>query len=963
MSDNLHIDVYGSDGINARAGGSSLTRTITVHNRGNETANVELWVQPTDERSAPLQQWAQFRESAESSVELKGIEPKNSQQTSLEFRVPPQARDGFYSYEIQAYSNQYLGEKIRRTQQLQVVASTQELGLESEPRVYLEPDTSSSNPAQLTAGGTLDIQVFVENLSDRTDRFSLLCPDLPNTWLDVEYPERQNNLTGVVRKAKGLELNPKDNGVINVKVKPPQHEYAGDYFPALHIYSDNSKKLVSLEVIYFTILPNDDVDIELSPDVRKVPSQEEEFELLIKNLGNIDRHIRLSIQDIDKAFKYQIVDKRYKVTGELWQLFPGEEKLVNIIPSSRHLRHKIWRLQEQNIEFEVTAEEVFKAPTNLVPGTSEQGNVNGAPRPSSSPLADPLRGTIIWRSRRKYLPKILLALLLVGSFALLVSLVWYFLFWRPIFNIRPKILSFESSEENYRESQDQNIRLDWEVENPSQISKIIIYPDNKLPEPASCAPTGLQQIQEESESWLVNCYEFDLANGVFPSDSCSILPLPEEKRGLLQPLYRLHSRVFKRDLPRKEILQCINVDVLNFTEDGEIAELLQEGKYSFSLRVLKSASGEEQDDEADVNSLESQQLPLNLEVVNDLTVATDLIKDIEVLPPEPPEILEFAALASEYRTSEQVVSQSQRAEPSVQQNAGSGDTDATAAEASDAPKAVGLNASRAKIDGTQVQRSPNTNAVNAEGEAIAPILLNWTITNAKDIEEIRLVSAAPNGAENVRPKIFREFRTLSNNTLLIDPQLQPYCIVNDFQLVCESFPTQAVEVGDYTFSLIVTSNRDNTEDNIVSKTPLIQIKPPPPEILNFQVNGEDVASKPKFVYSVNPSRVSFDLKLDWEVNNADEVELLPAPGPIAVDSVLYTISASPGSEVLTLKAINELGEEVEQSVIIEKVEFSAAPTSDPGNPASPTPSALPILPPPPPTSSAFPLYEVPPRTD
>ena len=122
-------------------------------------------------------------------------------------------------------------------------------------------------------------------------------------------------------------------------------------------------------------------------------------------------------------------------------------------------------------------------------------------------------------------------------------------------------------------------------------------------------------------------------------------------------------------------------------------------------------------------------------------------------------------------------------------------------------------------------------------------------------------------------------------------------------------------------------------------------------IVYFQVNGDSVIDRPRHVYPLNQARGSWDVSLTWQVSDAETIELLPAPGGILNDSIIYTLSAAPGAETITLRAVNELGEEVTQSVVIEKVDYvpgsqaplrrrSAAP------PAVEDINGLPVLPPP-----------------
>ena len=116
--------------------------------------------------------------------------------------------------------------------------------------VVVEPETDSDNPYELNAGSTCNVRITITNPSRRTDLFLLSCVDLPSSWYDIEYPEKQNISPGVVRKTEGLELNPKESGEIVLSIHPPQYAAAGNYFPTVQIHSNNRKELTIFEIIY-----------------------------------------------------------------------------------------------------------------------------------------------------------------------------------------------------------------------------------------------------------------------------------------------------------------------------------------------------------------------------------------------------------------------------------------------------------------------------------------------------------------------------------------------------------------------------------------------------------------------------------------------------------------------------------------------------------------------------------------
>ncbi|MEM8614519.1 MAG: hypothetical protein AAGF93_21085, partial [Cyanobacteria bacterium P01_H01_bin.105] len=88
-------------------------------------------------------------------------------------------------------------------------------------------------------------------------------------------------------------------------------------------------------------------------------------------------------------------------------------------------------------------------------------------------------------------------------------------------------------------------------------------------------------------------------------------------------------------------------------------------------------------------------------------------------------------------------------------------------------------------------------------------------------------------------------------------------------------------------------------------------------------------------------------------------------GKVIGNEIIYTLSAAPGAETITLRGVNELEEEVTQSVIIEKVGFVSEAQSIPlqssrhssrSEAQEPAPGTLPHLPPPP--TTVLPVPEI-----
>lgn len=948
---NLYVDIQGS-GIKAQPGDSSQNRIITVRNRGDRAASIELWLEPTDEKSKVLMQWTKFDRSL---IDLE-LEAGKTQDINLEFRIPRQAKHGFYSYNIRARSDQYPGEEVRRSQQLQVLPSNQELVFRNQPKIIIEPETNSENPCKLIAGNTLKIKITITNPSRRTDRFSLSPLDLEPTWYDIEYPEQQDNLPGEIRRTEALELNPKESGEILIDIHPPQYALAGNYIPTFQIHSNNRDDLVLFEIVYLEILVSSHLEVRLTPDTQKIPSKKEKyFELSIFNSGNIDRHVQISPQDIDEICKYKIKP------SPIVNLLPGEDKKVQIFPYIKNWRKRyFFRLDRSEITFVVDIKNNLQFYTIQPVGIIKTSNVSSdmivpqsqwvVPDLPNSPtgkiVIDACRG-LLWKLFIGFIS----LLLLTGAAVGISWLIWMHFFWRP--SLQPRILTFESSEKEYQEGINNNIKLSFEITNPEQIGGVIIY-------------QGQPKSKQISAS-----FEFKNSKDVLENKACDIVVISDESKGLLKPLFNLHRRFLSNQKSvSEESLRCIGVPIETFliekkSEEEDVYKdlnddlTLRTGKYSFTLAVLPNNKNlrtennqTNSSDKKNINRKEVESL------FNTKPLDTAFIKSIEVAPPPPPappEIFEFVASAPEYR----LLGESS-ALPTITNS--SLETNLEMTVGADDPEEENIDG-LLRFDSTQ---NPEKNSKIAQ-TSVVPIRLNWKISNASDINKLELVSISPDGVENTELITYENFQwsALTNDLDQIDPRLRPYCSRNNLnQLICNSVPVEITKAGKYTFRLTVTTNRDDVIEDIIGTTSTILVKEPSPEILNFQVNGEKVLSKPKFVYPINPARVSFDIELTWAVQNAVTIELLPAPGEINLDAkgLIYTISATPGSETLTLRAVNEIGEEVTRSVVIEKVEFTPLPVDNETNNLLPPPPPPPTLPDPS-EPGGFPVYPFSPQTD
>ncbi|HIK06901.1 MAG TPA: hypothetical protein IGS40_19785 [Trichormus sp. M33_DOE_039] len=425
--------------------GSTAKRTIFVKNLGDRTADVDIWIAATDNKSESILRWCTFSENNPLS-----IKPKESRQITLNFQVPQQAVTELYNYEVLVEAAaQYPGKIFRRPQQIRVLPSNQDAEFGSEPAYSIQPFSNSSNPLLLKAGEKLEVKVHVENRSKRVDRYYLNCTELARDWYTVRYPESSLNLPGLVKETDGLELNPGNRGEIFLILHPPQYTPAGNYFPTINLVSSNTEDLVMLDVVYLQILPSEQLNLELHPLERKIPSEAADFELELANQGNIWRELIISARDRDKLFNYNLAPTQIN-------LAPGEKQKVKLTAKPK----KWWRRHFWGEGL------TFKFGIEIENASSATGEVWNGGLPTTLP-----EGTIIWEARPAWILW-LLALLSLGAIATIAAIFWlkYIESQKP----SPQVLKIHTTAKEYEEGDNQNIPLNWQIANHQQAQKFTL---------------------------------------------------------------------------------------------------------------------------------------------------------------------------------------------------------------------------------------------------------------------------------------------------------------------------------------------------------------------------------------------------------------------------------------------------------------------------------------------------------
>lgn len=415
------------------AGSPPIDLCITLSNQGNQSALIDVFL----DESQPVYSWCL------NPRDRLALGPQQSGEVVFQFQVPVQTVPSLYTYSLVVDAPDHYPEDtpIQFTQRLQVLPPIQEAMRVHDPSFVLQPATSSTKPAALQPGQTLEVFVFVHNRSNRVDRFRLTCPDLPETWFTIRYPEGLDT-PGLVLETDGLALNPDGRGQILLLIHPPIAAPAGVYSPNVQLHSANLPDLVLMDLVYVQILPAYFLNIELRTLLGRVRRGIGQYEIRLLNEGNTDRAVQLHIEAADE---------------EDLCVYTLEPASVLVLPPK----------SSTTLNLQVEPTKWWRRPLygggRLINFFVEVSDQQQLPLPN-----DRFRETLIWEPR-PWWQFWLLVLTVLGSVAAIVFLLWWIVFRPPAV---PKIVEFSSDDPAYQEANGDFIRLNWQIRNPDQIQAI-----------------------------------------------------------------------------------------------------------------------------------------------------------------------------------------------------------------------------------------------------------------------------------------------------------------------------------------------------------------------------------------------------------------------------------------------------------------------------------------------------------
>lgn len=419
-------------GIQSGMPGETIKIYIIVTNNGQQDAVINLFLN-LDEEFQKLIGWFN---SPRESISLNSNQ--SSHEIIFEFPIPVNASPGYYNYTlvIDAPEDYPQHTPINCPSQIKILSKEQtKIGL-NDATFFIKPSTNPNKPLIFKPGEPLQLEVQINNNSDRVDRFRLNCPDLDENWFTISYPKTGLESSGLT-EVNALELNNKSQSTILLQLHPPIDALEGNYNPAIRLHSENHPDLVLLDLVYTQIPPNYRLDIELKTVLGQVSFRPGQYILSIINQGNLIRELIFNAEsrDEDEICKYNFDPTEVK-------LLPLKEAEISLKVKPRGWWRRPWLGGGRTINFQVELEDKQKYP---LPDRQNHA-------------------TLIWKSRPIW-QFLLLLLFALGFFGGVAFIIWRLLNPEPL-----KIINFSANNSEILEGGE--VRLNWEITKYNQLKKL-----------------------------------------------------------------------------------------------------------------------------------------------------------------------------------------------------------------------------------------------------------------------------------------------------------------------------------------------------------------------------------------------------------------------------------------------------------------------------------------------------------
>ncbi|MEI6445480.1 MAG: hypothetical protein WCO29_20720 [Nostocales cyanobacterium ELA583] len=414
--------------------GDTIELYVVVINQGNQSAIVDLSFS-FDDQFANLMGWSV------SPQESLAIAPQQtSDEVKFQLHIPDDALPGTYDYTLIVDAPQHYPQDtpIVFPLQLKVQIKEQTIIRINDPTFSLKSSSNPKKPLILNPSEPFQVEVTVENRSNRVDSFRITCPDLDEDWFTITDPTTGVEGTGLF-EVTALGLNPHSQGQILLTFHPPGYTLAGMYSPTIRLHSENYPDLVLLDLVYIQIPTNYRLDVQSQTILAQVSRSSAKYELSLINQGNVVRELKFTLESRDEEALYT-----YQFEPSEVRLLPNKKGAANLTVTPRPWWRRPWFGGGLVINFQAQIQDKDNLPlTNTLPQLS-----------------------FVWKPR-PWWQCLLLILVCLGLFSGISFIIWRLLNPAPV-----TLEEFSTLRPKYTEGEE--VKLSWKIKNHQNLQSLLL---------------------------------------------------------------------------------------------------------------------------------------------------------------------------------------------------------------------------------------------------------------------------------------------------------------------------------------------------------------------------------------------------------------------------------------------------------------------------------------------------------
>ena len=301
------------------------------------------------------------------------------------------------------------------------------------PNVAIAPITSSTQPYALKLGTKLLVTITIEHLGEIGNNYQLLGSDLSPDCYTLDTP--------------AMSADDNHHAKIEIVIHPTHAITIGNHQLHLQLQAAN-EEIIWEDNVYLQFLTADDIEIILTPEQTVVEDGVGLYQLSITNTSNLERGLKLQPKGLPLHNGCL-----FKTDPEQITLGPDATENVDLMVQPQRWWLRPWFGKGRKFQFQVDLEDN-----------------NGVPLPQSQ-----AQGSLLWQPYPRSHSLRLLGLLLV-MLATSSALLWQVLL-PP--RTKPSIATLKPSQGINPQTGQEDIQLNWTVENGQKLSKLVLLQESQ----------------------------------------------------------------------------------------------------------------------------------------------------------------------------------------------------------------------------------------------------------------------------------------------------------------------------------------------------------------------------------------------------------------------------------------------------------------------------------------------------